>query len=253
MDDSGMLRSALAELADLSLTTLGLDAALIRIAELAVTAIPGAEHAGLTLVAGAGLGSAAATATFVSNIDALQYALGEGPAMSAEAQGETVRSGSLRDDQRWPTFGPQAAHIGVHSALALALPISNEAVRATGSMTVYSPLEASFDEESRRIAEIFAVPAAMALRDALVVVHNLRAIEQLKTSIASRAVIDQAIGILMSRTGGNSNAAFTRLRALSQQGNRKLAEVAHDMVEEAARRARSRATPPHRYSEAVQR
>jgi hypothetical protein len=213
--DSAKLRGALAEMAQLPLTTLGLDEILTHIAELAVVAIPGADGASLTLLVHGSAG--------------------------AHAQGHTVRSDPQRAHEHWPTFGAHADRWDTLSAFTLVLPLSNSSVRATGSMTLYSDLEDSLDKHSRETAEIFAVPAAMTLRDALLLAQNLRTIEQLKTSMANRAIIDQAIGIVMSRTGGNPETAFAKLRALSQKNNKKLADLAHGLVEEATRRARFRA------------
>jgi AmiR/NasT family two-component response regulator len=58
--------------------------------------------------------------------------------------------------------------------------------------------------------------------------------------LVSRAVIDQAIGILRSRSGDSADEAFARLRAISQGENVKLAVVAERVVDEAVRRARAR-------------
>jgi AmiR/NasT family two-component response regulator len=63
---------------------------------------------------------------------------------------------------------------------------------------------------------------------------------QLQTALSSRAVIDQAIGILRGRTGASVEEAFARLRAISQAENTKLATVAQRILDEAVRRARAR-------------
>ena len=59
----------------------------------------------------------------------------------------------------------------------------------------------------------------------------------LQSALEARAVIDRAIGILMSRTGGTEGEAMARLRALSQTENQQLKIVAGQIVEEAVRRA----------------
>ena len=53
-------------------------------------------------------------------------------------------------------------------------------------------------------------------------------------------MIDQAIGIIRSRSGGSAEHAFERLARISQAENTKLHTVAERLVEEAVRRARSR-------------
>ena len=63
---------------------------------------------------------------------------------------------------------------------------------------------------------------------------------RLQRALDSRAVIDQAIGIIRSRSGGSAEEAFDRLAQMSQTENVKLHVVAERLVEEAVRRARAR-------------
>jgi AmiR/NasT family two-component response regulator len=63
---------------------------------------------------------------------------------------------------------------------------------------------------------------------------------RLQRALNSRAVIDQAIGIIRSRSGSNAQEAFERLTRISQTENIKLFAVAERVVEEAVRRARAR-------------
>jgi len=60
--------------------------------------------------------------------------------------------------------------------------------------------------------------------------------------VNSQAIIDQAVGVLMSRSGYTADQAFDRLRQMSQTQNTKLSVVARSLVEEAVRRARARHT-----------
>ena len=53
-------------------------------------------------------------------------------------------------------------------------------------------------------------------------------------------MIDQAIGIIRSRSGASAEEAFDRLTRLSQTENIKLHIVAQRLVDEAVRRARVR-------------
>ena len=69
--------------------------------------------------------------------------------------------------------------------------------------------------------------------------RSLRRIDQL-FSISYDDDIDQAIGIIRSRTGATADEAFARLREISQGENVKLSLVAERMVEEAVRRAQAR-------------
>ena len=97
-----------------------------------------------------------------------------------------------------------------------------------------------FDEHAAELGELFAAPAAVAVRNAQVLEQARRLTAQLQTALSSRAVIDQALGILMSRRGGTAAEAFESLRWMSQHNNVRLNAVAQDIVDEAVRRARAR-------------
>jgi AmiR/NasT family two-component response regulator len=62
----------------------------------------------------------------------------------------------------------------------------------------------------------------------------------LRRALESRAVIDQAVGILRSRSGGSADEAFERLTHISQTENVKLHAVAEQLVDEAVWRDRAR-------------
>ncbi len=233
------LRSSLAGLAGLAAGRMSLPALLTRVAEFAVRAIPGADGAGLTLLEAGKSDTIVATADFVRAVDDIQYGLGEGPCITAAAEGVTVRSGSLGGDGTWPRFGPRVSALGVHSALSLPL-IGSEGV--LGAMNIYAHRPDAFDDRAAQLGEMYAVPAAISVQNAQVLAQALTLAAQLETALHSRAVIDQAIGVLMARSGHNPVEAFARLRVISQQENRKLSVVAQTLLDQAVRRARARHT-----------
>ena len=233
------LRQSLAGLASLASGRMSLPALLTRVAEFAVRAIPGADGAGLTLLQDGSSDTIVATADFVRAVDDIQYGLGEGPCIMAAAGGVTVRSGSLGADHTWPRFGPRVSRLGVHSALSLPL-IGSEGV--LGAMNIYAHRHDAFDERAAELGEAYAVPAAISVQNAQVLAQALLLAAQLETALGSRAVIDQAIGVLMARSGYTPAEAFARLRVFSQHENRKLSVVAQDVVNQAAGRARAQHT-----------
>jgi GAF domain-containing protein len=231
------LRGSLEELSRLAVPQLGLQDMLVQVATFAVRAIPGAEGAGLTLFREGRGDTLVASSEFVHEVDRIQYSIGEGPCITAAAEKRTVRSGSLGTEEAWPRFGPQVSRLGVHSVISLPLLAGEEAL---GAMNVYAHPPQAFDDRAVELGELFAVPASIS-------VYNARALEQarivatqLRTALTTRPVIDQAIGILMSRTGCTPDEGFDKLRVISQSENRKVSRVAHDLVEEAVRRARAR-------------
>ena len=82
-----------------------------------------------------------------------------------------------------------------------------------------------------------AVLAATAVQNAQLLAEIQRLAAQLQSALQSRSVVDRAVGILMSRTGGTEGMAMARLRALSPNEDQELEVVARRIVEEAVRRA----------------
>ena len=231
------LQEGLAGLSRLSTNRLGLEDLLVRVATYAVKAIPGADGAGLTLIEADRADTVVTTADFVREVDNIQYAIGQGPCITAAREGQTVISGSLGSDPRWRRFGGSVARLGVHSALSLPLIVPDGVV---GAMNIYAHDKHVFDERAAELGEIFAVPAAIAVQNAQVLAQTQRLAAQLRSALDTRAVIDRAVGILMSRTGGTEDEALARLRTLSQNEHQKLAVIAAQIIDEAVRRAEAR-------------
>lgn len=235
-DDLAMSVRALSQL---SAAQFGLEDLLTEVATLAVRAIPGADGAGLTLIEPHRADTIVKSEKFVQEIDEIQYGLGEGPCISAAAEGIPMRTGSLGGDARWPRFGPRAGRLGVHSVLSLPL-ISAGAV--VGAMNVYAHAKNAFDDRSEHLGQLYAIPAAIAVQNAQILAQTQRLAAKFQAGMSSRAVTDQAIGILMSRSGVSPDEAYSRIRMLSKHDNIKIDVVAAGIVHEAVRRARARHT-----------
>lgn len=233
------LRASVAALASLATGQLDLEDLLRKVATCAVTAIPGAVGAGLTLLEADRQDVVVTTAAFVREIDEIQYGIGQGPCISAAAERHTVLSGSIGADRRWPRFGAQVARLGVHSAVSLPL-LTGDSV--LGALNVYAHGKHVFDNRAAELGEMFAGPAAITVQNAQVLAQARRLASQLQQALDHRGVIDRAVGILMSRSGDNEEQALARLRTLSQHEHRKLVAVAQSIVDEARRRARVRHT-----------
>ena len=235
------LRASLADLAGMVTGTMGLDELLSRVATYASRAIPGADGAGVTLLRADGPGNRveamAASAPFVAEIDEIQYGvLNEGPCISAALERRTVRSGSLGGEKQWPRFGPRVGRLGVHSVLSLPLLVPGQVV---GAINVYAHGKDVFDDHAAELGELFAAPAAVAVHNAQVLAQAMALTAQLQAALSSRPIIDQAVGIIRSRSGVSAEEAFIRLRTISQHENTRLAAVAQRVVDEAIRRARA--------------
>ncbi len=231
------LRDSLGRLSRLSSGALGLEQLLTRVAGYAVAAIPGADGAGLTLLEEDRPDTVVVTADFVREVDSIQYGLGQGPCITAAREGLTVLSGSLGGDPRWPRFGGAVARLGVHSVVSLPMITADGVV---GAMNVYAREKHAFDDRAAEIGEIYAAPAAVAVQNAQVLAQTQRLAARLQEALETRAVVERAVGIVLSRQGGTVTEALNRLRSISQQEHHKLALVAQSVVDEAVRRADAR-------------
>jgi GAF domain-containing protein len=212
------------------------------VAEFAVQAIPGVDGAGVTLVDAVGgtPGSEARAATpqFVCDIDTLQHTvLNEGPCVTCMQTRRPTVSGSIGSDDRWPHFGGHVARMGVHSVLALPLMIADQVI---GAINTYAYKRDAFTNHAVQLGAQFAGPAAVSVYNAQLLASAEEHTDRLQRALSSRAVIDQAVGIIRSRSGSTAEEAFDRLARLSQSDNVKLNVVAERLVEEAVRRARTR-------------
>ena len=243
--DAADLAGGLADLAGLVTATLGLDDVLGKVATIPARAIPGADGAGVTLLRLDRTGhveALAASDPFVTAIDQIQYGiLNEGPCITAARERRTVRSGSLGGETMWPRFGPRVARMGIHSALSLPLLLPDQVV---GAINVYARGKHVFDDHAVELGELFAAPAAVAVHNAQILTQTRTLTTQLQTALSSRAIIDQAIGLIRGRSGGTAEDALARLREISQHDHTKLADVAQHMVDEAVRRAQAGHTQP---------
>ena len=127
--------------------------------------------------------------------------------------------------------------MGVHSALALPLTIGEQVI---GAINSYAHSRDAFAEHAVQLGTQFSGPAAVSVYNAQLLANARQRTTQLQEALGSRAVIDQAIGIIRSRSGGTAQEAFDRLTRISQTEHIKLAEVAQQLVDEAVRRARAR-------------
>jgi transcriptional regulator with GAF, ATPase, and Fis domain len=244
--DEGDLRTGLRGLSGMVAGARGVFDLLADVSGFAAEAIPGVDGAGVALIDTSKGQSklpqttTSATAAFVHEIDAVQYEeLREGPCITCMETRRPAVSGSLGSDGRWPHFGGRVARMGVHSALSLPLIVGE---RVIGAINCYAMAHDAFGEHAVQLGAQFATPAAVSLYNADLLAGARARAEKLEEALDHRAVIDQAVGIIRSRSGGSTEVAFSRLVQMSQNGNVKLRTVAARLVEDAVRRAQARRT-----------
>src|SRR4051794_4652316 len=220
----------LRELSRVALVDRTLTDVLTDITRIAALGIPGAESTSITLLRNDKAFTAAHYGEMALAADELQYANGSGPCMDAGRGGVLLRVDDMRIEERWPGYVSHAGDTaGVLSPLSVPLPYQGSSI---GALNNYSTKPAAFAEPEsmqagREVAEVIAVAVANA--DA-----HWQLGEQarnMRLAMESRAVIEQAKGVLMAQRRVDAEAAFEILRAASQRYNRKLRDIAIGIVE----------------------
>lgn len=225
-DDGGTARGEglaeeLSELARTLEKQPNLQATLDAIVHAAVATVPGAMEASISEVQRRQeVKTLAATGELPRSVDHAQYDLGEGPCLDTLYQEVTIRLSDLAAEERWPRFVARARELGVASMLGVQLFVDGEDL---GALNLMSRRPGAFDDESEHVALLFASHAAVAL-------SGERVRGNLKVAMSTREVIGQAQGILMERFKVTGELAFHMLIVVSQKSNRKLREVAEDLV-----------------------
>nr|WP_196791253.1 GAF and ANTAR domain-containing protein [Motilibacter aurantiacus] len=222
------------ELATIVLADEPLADVLGRVTALARDAIPPAEDVSMTLVEGDRAYTAAHTGQLSLDADELQYENGYGPCMDAGRGGLTLLISDMTAEQRWPAYTPAAAERGVGSSLSVPLPLQATVI---GAINIYSTKAHSFDDpQVALLGEEVARYAAVAVANAKSYANARAEAAQMAQAMSSRAVIEQAKGVVMATRHVSADDAFALLIEASQRTNRKLREIARDITESAARR-----------------
>ena len=134
--------------------------------------------------------------------------------MHAAVAGEPVEVVDALEDRRWPGYAEAAAARGSRSSLSVPLRLSGEPV---GALNLYGEGVAAFaDADVRRSAGHVGDTTAAGLTALLDLASAAARSGNLETAMDSRAVIEQAKGILMERRRVTADGAFELLRDASQ-------------------------------------
>jgi hypothetical protein len=166
-------------------------------------------------------------------VDEVQYDQGEGPCLQALRDGSVIYVEDMRRETRWADYREHAVEAGVRSSLSLPLQVGEDVIGA-------------FDERLRQGLTVFAAQAAAALTMVLRQARQDETSAQLEQALASRTTIDQAVGILMAEQRCSADEAFARLRSHSQNNNRKIRDLAADLIQRVTGAPPTDGTPFHR-------
>ena len=217
----------LRELHGALLSTQSVEQFLHEMAVMAARLVGGGLSCGMTMQPSGRPVTVACSDQVAARVDEVQYELDDGPCLHAMRDGSVVRIEDTTEKVRWPEFEAEAASHGIRSCLALPL---NADGKPVGALNLYSRQASAFGTAEARRAENFAENASGALSLAMRLASHAALIEQLRSSLTSRTVIDQALGIIMAREQCNQARAFAILRSASQNSNVKLRDIAGAVV-----------------------
>jgi GAF domain-containing protein len=160
-------------------------------------------------------------------LDELQYGHGQGPCLQCLHTGEKILVSDLATDDRWGGYRLHALTYGVRSSASFPLTVKGETL---GALNFYATEPEAFSPGDLQRNEAFAGQVATTLMLVLQRADQVALEGQLRSALATREVVDQAIGILMGQQGLDAAAAFALLREASQARNRKLADIAADLI-----------------------
>jgi GAF domain-containing protein len=201
------------------------------VSSLARRAVPGTAEVSVTLVGGDGPHTAAFTGRLARSLDERQYEIGNGPCLEAATTAATLSVPKIAREDRWPEWAAHSLEAGVHSSLSIGLPVRDS---LSGALNFYATVPDAFDEDAVVIAQTFAGYAAVTLINTHLYQASIALTRNMQAAMESRAVIEQAKGIIMGERRCDADAAFQILTTLSQEANRKLRTVAAALVDRAA-------------------
>jgi GAF domain-containing protein len=224
---SDRAQAALEQLGRLSLRNQSLDALLKQVADLSKDVMPGQPEASILLMVKDRPTTVVTTGDLATRLDEVQFAKGYGPCMHAATTGELTEIPDTRIETRWADYSRRAAEEGNLSSLSVPLPIDDDMV---GALNIYAREARAFDEESRAEALRFGPYAGVALSNIHAYSSARELAENMQAALESRAVIDQAKGILMERHKLTPDQAFQLLAHASMRMNTKLRVIAEQLV-----------------------
>jgi GAF domain-containing protein len=216
-----------AELAGVVIVGREMPEVLTEIVQISRRAIPGAEATSITLIRDERAFTAAYDGQIAMDADELQYQRGYGPCLDAGRSGEVFVVTDMPTEERWPDYGRHAAELGVRSSLSIPLPFQGATI---GALNNYARTPGAFGEADVRLAEEVAAFVAIAVANAEASARATDDVTNMRRAMESRAVIEQAKGILMERYKVTSDQAFTLLTHASQRSNVKLRDVAEELA-----------------------
>jgi len=156
----------------------------------------------------------------------------EGPCVDCFTTGQPVVVADLAVAvDRWPTFVPRALETGFASVHALPMRLRTDVV---GALNLFGNRPGVLTQNIVQLGQALADVATVGLLQARTIRRREILAEQLQTALNSRVIIEQAKGVLAERHNVDMAEAFALLRTSARSRNRRLSDLAREIVDRAA-------------------
>ncbi len=207
------------------------DDALRSVTGVSIVVIASCDAASLSITGTGGVTTRAATDPLAETLDEIQYRTGEGPCLDAISTGTVSRPCPPETESRWPNFRRESQAHGLMGTLSTPLRVDQQVV---GSLNLYARSEPfRLTEHDEIVSAVLASYAGLLISSELEAERHDALVDQLNQALASRDIIGQAKGVLIAREGCDADQAFDMLRRASQRLNKKLRDVAEQIVRSA--------------------
>ena len=152
----------------------------------------------------------------------------QGPCLEAFGSGQAVRASAAESRSRWPVFAPQASEAGFQAMCAVPMRAHTDTI---GALNLFRGNDEPFTDADLEIARAMAQVATIALIQERAIRERNLLTEQLQTALRSRIVIEQAKGMLAEHLTVTVDEAFQLLNRYARDHNRRLTDVARDVVD----------------------
>jgi GAF domain-containing protein len=220
------MRAALDELGHLLLAAEDTQSVLQKVVDLVQQVMPQGAEASITLLRDQQATTAAFSGQLALQLDEMQYGQGYGPCLDAALGGHLVEIVDGHTEGRWPAYVSMFLEHGALSSIAVPVP----APQLAAGLNVYAPTARAFTDDDRRAVVEFAGYAGVALTNMDTLEDARELAQNLQTAMESRSVIEQAKGILIERHKVTADQAFRLLVEASMHTNRKVRDLAEDLV-----------------------
>jgi hypothetical protein len=157
----------------------------------------------------------------------IQVSSGRGPVLDALNGGTPVACPDTLEESRWPEYASTALRQGVRCSLSLVSWTGTDAV----CLSLFSARPRMLESDSVAVAERLVAFGGAVVGISADYAEARRAERQLRDAAESRALVDQAKGVLMHALGCSAEEALGQMRRISQARNMKVTEVATRVID----------------------